>query len=146
ARGRGGQSPRTRLGRRGAWGGWSATRGRTGMPRGSGARTDRARRGRESPTPRRGSARTRGRRRRSSARGSLFARPAQGLPMTKPSGWHRVLTHVVMAWLIFLAFLGLAVAAGALAGLLLGSAVAGGALAGAILALGLWHRHYRWMI
>jgi|GraSoiStandDraft_45_1057281.scaffolds.fasta_scaffold320444_2 hypothetical protein len=66
--------------------------------------------------------------------------------MTKPSGWHRVLTHVVMAWLIFLAFLGLAVAAGALAGLLLGSAVAGGALAGAILALGLWHRHYRWMI
>jgi hypothetical protein len=51
-----------------------------------------------------------------------------------------------MAWLIFLAVLGLAVAAGALAGLVLGSAVAGGALAGAILAVALWHRHYRWMI
>jgi hypothetical protein len=56
------------------------------------------------------------------------------------------LTDVVMASLIFVAFLGLAVAAGAVVGLLLGSTVAGGLVAGAILALALWRRHYRWMI
>jgi hypothetical protein len=53
---------------------------------------------------------------------------------------------VVMASLIFVAFLAVAVATGAVVGVLLGSPLAGGLVAGAILALGLWHRHYRWMI
>jgi hypothetical protein len=52
---------------------------------------------------------------------------------------------VAAAWLVFLSFLGLAVLAGTLVGVLLGSAVAGGLVAGAILALTLWRRHYRWM-
>jgi hypothetical protein len=56
------------------------------------------------------------------------------------------LTDVVTAYLIFVAILGLAVAAGAVVGLLLGSTVAGGLVAGAILGLALWRRHYRWMI
>ena len=51
-----------------------------------------------------------------------------------------------MASLIFVAFLAVAVATGAVVGVLLGSPLAGGLVAGAILALGLWHRHYRWMI
>jgi uncharacterized oligopeptide transporter (OPT) family protein len=53
--------------------------------------------------------------------------------------------RVVMAWLIFVAWLGLAVLAGVLVGVVLGSAVSGSLVAGAIVALGLWHRHYRWM-
>jgi hypothetical protein len=52
---------------------------------------------------------------------------------------------VATAWLVFLAFLGLAVLAGTLVGVLLDSAVAGSLVAGAILALALWRRHYRWM-
>ena len=56
-----------------------------------------------------------------------------------------VMSCVATAWLVFLAFLGLAVLAGTLVGVLLGSAVAGSLVAGAILALALWRRHYRWM-
>ena len=56
------------------------------------------------------------------------------------------MTGVGVAWLIFLALLGLAVLAGTLVGLLLGSAVAGGLVAGAIIAFSLWQRHYRWMV
>jgi hypothetical protein len=54
-------------------------------------------------------------------------------------------TGVGVAWLIFLALLGLAVLTGTVVGLLLGSAVAGGLVAGAIIAFTLWQRHYRWM-
>jgi hypothetical protein len=58
----------------------------------------------------------------------------------------RRFTGVVMASLIFVAFLAVAVAAGVVVGVLLGSTLAAGIVAGSILALGLWHRHYRWMI
>jgi hypothetical protein len=55
------------------------------------------------------------------------------------------MTYVAVAWLIFLALLGLAVLAGTLVGLLLHSAVVGSLVAGAIIAFSLWQRHYRWM-
>jgi len=55
------------------------------------------------------------------------------------------MTCVGAAWLVFLGFLGVAVFAGTLVGLLLGSALVGSLVAGAIIAFSLWHRHYRWM-
>jgi hypothetical protein len=63
----------------------------------------------------------------------------------QPRADRRVTTYVAMAWLIFLALLGLAVLAGTLVGLLLHSAVVGSLVAGAIIAFSLWQRHYRWM-